>query len=76
MPNTFTPNGDGINDRFMENTDIEVYNSKGVLLYKGNEGWDGKYNGTDMPVDTYYYILLFYSENGIESKPGFITIIR
>lgn len=76
LPNTFTPNGDGINDRFMENTDIEVYNSKGVLLYKGNEGWDGKYKGTDMPVDTYYYILLFYSENGIESKPGFITIIR
>lgn len=76
LPNTFTPNGDGINDRFMEGTDIEIYNSKGILLYKGNEGWDGKYKGNDMPVDTYYYILLFYSENGIESKPGFITIIR
>jgi len=76
LPNTFTPNGDGINDLFMQGTDLEIYNVSGVVLYKGTEGWDGKYKGKNVPEDTYYYVVYFYTPDGAVSKPGYITLIR
>ncbi|MDE7073955.1 MAG: PKD domain-containing protein, partial [Odoribacter sp.] len=43
--NTFTPNGDGINDVFMGEFRIEIVNRNGLLIYKGENGWDGSYKG-------------------------------
>ncbi|MDR1667681.1 MAG: gliding motility-associated C-terminal domain-containing protein [Bacteroidales bacterium] len=57
LPNVFTPNGDGVNDLFLQNFNIEVYNRWGMLLYKGRDGWDGRYKGKLMPAGTYFYIL-------------------
>jgi gliding motility-associated-like protein len=57
LPNVFTPDGDGINDVFLPNFNIEVYNRWGMLLYKGRDGWDGRYKGKLMPAGTYFYIL-------------------
>lgn len=61
IPNAFSPNGDGINDRFFVNADqsvssinyLQVYGRWGGLLYEGlgitpndpNTGWDGMVNG-------------------------------
>lgn len=76
LPNTFTPNGDGVNDVFLQGVDMEVYNSNGVLLYKGDEGWNGTFKGAKVAIDTYYYVLKFFTPDGMVSKPGYITLIR
>jgi gliding motility-associated-like protein len=69
IPNGFSPNADGKNDvwqidnifQFPDNV-VEVYNRWGELLFM-SKGYaipfDGKYNGKDLPVGTYYYIIGF-----------------
>ena len=64
VPNTFTPNGDGINDGFFAYaTEIAefrllVFNRWGEQIYRTNElgpVWDGTYNGVESPIDTYVW---------------------
>lgn len=45
-PNTFSPNGDGINDYFMPGYQVRIVNRNGVEIYKGSDGWDGTYMGS------------------------------
>lgn len=66
----FTPNGDGINDRWViggiadyPNIELRVYNRYGVTVYSSiggydnDNGWDGTYNNEPLPAGTYYYII-------------------
>jgi gliding motility-associated-like protein len=63
----FTPNGDGINDRFViANIDaypvnsLQVFNKMGKLVFQAtnyHNEWDGLLNGKPLTSDTYYYIL-------------------
>ncbi|MBT6131887.1 MAG: T9SS type B sorting domain-containing protein [Flavobacteriales bacterium] len=65
--NIFTPNGDGINDRFRINSDcnifsysLAIYNRWGQLIhYTINPafGWDGFVNGEEASNGTYFYKL-------------------
>ena len=82
--NTFTPNGDGVNDTwYIENIDkypdnlVQVYNRNGHKVYEKtgylNE-WDGKYYGNDLPAATYYYIVDL--GDGSEPLKGNVTIVR
>jgi len=66
LPDVFTPNHDGVNDIFLEflekpnapeDFQLEVYTRSGVLLYKGNKGWDGTYKGKLMSQGTYLYVV-------------------
>ena len=75
-PNTFTPNGDGKNDIFMKGWHIQVYNRNGILLFEGNQGWDGTFNGRPVSNDTYFYVLMYMSSEGTKTKPGFVTLTR
>jgi gliding motility-associated-like protein len=83
--NTFTPNGDGINDLWTitgllsyPNCVVNIYNRNGELVYQSKgyaKPWDGLYKGSNLPVGTYYYIIDLNSNN----KPkvsGYIAIIR
>ncbi len=84
--NVFTPNGDGFNDYFeIENGErfpeimIEVYGRWGELLYSTrgyDEGnlWDGTSRGKDVPIGTYYYVIIPY--RGASPITGNVTIIR
>ncbi|MEY4114049.1 MAG: hypothetical protein RLZ76_742, partial [Bacteroidota bacterium] len=70
IPNGFTPNGDGINDKFVVvrpyNTQIElrVFDRNGVVVYQNlnySNDWNGvsnqkgAYFGKDLPNGTYFY---------------------
>jgi len=74
--NTFTPNGDGINDVFMPGWHLKVYNRNGILLYEGSTGWDGKYQGQLVSKDTYYYVMDYLTESGAKFKDGYVMVIR
>jgi gliding motility-associated-like protein len=84
IPNTFTPNNDGVNDlwtiQYLEDyphNHIQVFTRAGQLVYEHRgfyHAWDGKYKGKELPFDTYYYIL----EPGSSREPmtGYVTIIK
>ena len=64
VPNSFTPNGDGLNDYFkpegtqMKQFLLQIYTRYGDLIFTTedqNQGWDGTYNGKEMPSVTYIY---------------------
>jgi PKD domain. len=74
--NTFTPNGDGIDDVFMKGWRMKVYNRNGILLYDGIDGWDGTYKGKQASNGTYFYILYYNTESGIKTSSGYVTVVR
>ena len=74
-PNTFTPNGDGINDIYLVGWHIQVYNRNGFLMYEGKEGWDGTYNGKPVADDTYFVVIYDSAEKGTKFKTGYVTLI-
>jgi gliding motility-associated-like protein len=76
IPNTFTPNGDGINDYYLSGWLKKIYNRNGVLLYEGKEGWDGTYKGNPVANDTYFVVVFDSSETGASKKTNYVTVIR
>ena len=67
FPKFFTPNNDGTNDfwqvrginnQFQANSLIFIFDRYGKLLTKLNplsSGWDGTYNGANMPASDYWF---------------------
>ena len=74
--NTFTPNGDGIDDVFMKSWHIKVYNRNGILIYDGSDGWDGTYKGKPVSNDTYFFVVYYVSESGAKTNSGYVTVVR
>ena len=75
IPNTLTPNGDQLNDVFMKGNHVQIFNRNGILLYEGQDGWDGKYHNKYVSKDTYFYVLYFISEGRTKSKEGYIMVL-
>lgn len=86
FPDGFTPNGDGTNDTWVIDNiflfpqcEIEIYDRWGILLFRSvgyNTPWDGQYNGKDLPVGTYYYIIKLNDPMFQEAFTGPLTIMR
>jgi gliding motility-associated-like protein len=84
ITNSFSPNRDRFNDtwgvpglRFYEGVRIQIFNSGGSrLFYTENPDirWDGTYNGKEMPVGTYYWVIEVI-ETG-EIRRGVLNLIR
>ncbi len=84
IPNTFTPNGDGYNDRWeilsldsYPGSLLEVYSAAGQLIYRTQgyaKPWDGTNNGKPLPAGTYYYVI--DPKNGKKKIAGYVTLIR
>ncbi len=91
IPNSFTPNGDGVNDQFLPvlsggNEDITsfelfVVNRWGTTVFYSEDstiGWDGKFEGKKVPEGVYGYRLRIRSKYDAEAKEivGTISIIN
>jgi gliding motility-associated-like protein len=86
VPNAFSPNGDGMNDlwnvKYLEsyaNASVKVFSRYGEVVYQSIKGyskpWDGQFNGVNLPVGTYYYII-DPKTKGRKVISGAVTILR
>lgn len=73
IPNAFTPNEDGYHDKWefrnieqyigFYEIQVVVFNKSGMQVYEGkgynnsSVVWDGRRNGYDLPIGTYYYVV-------------------
>jgi gliding motility-associated-like protein len=92
IPNTFSPNNDGANDRFyprgkgLERIQaLRIFNRWGELVFEkrnfpandASSGWDGTYKGKTAATDTYIYMIDIICENAtIITYKGNVTLIR
>ena len=77
VPNVFTPNNDGVNDLFMPGYNLKIFNRHGIVLYNGQDGWDGYYKGRALDPDTYFYVLNYIDANQKNRvKTGYVTLER
>jgi gliding motility-associated-like protein len=87
VPNIFSPNGDGQNDKLYVNTIgvrefkvMKIYNRAGQKVFEttnASMGWDGTVNGVPQPLDTYIWVVEAVSKYGTPIKQnGLVTILR
>jgi len=89
FPRFFTPNNDGENEywqvkgldtRFYQHSNISVFNRYGKLLKvfsTATLGWDGTYNGINLPTEDYWYTMSLIDIDGNTSIfKGHFTLKR
>lgn len=88
LPNLFTPDGDGVNDRFGEVYGciypgylLRVYSRWGLLVFEstdGAQGWDGTFRDLPLPADTYGWVLEWLEDSGKGefTQRGSVTLLR
>jgi gliding motility-associated-like protein len=90
VPNSFTPNNDGVNDYFFPRQELsegvagftmQVFDRWGEKIFEttkaNGRGWDGKFNGKDQPQGVYIYIINVVLKNGrTEHYTGNVTLLR
>jgi gliding motility-associated-like protein len=89
VPNSFTPNGDGINDVFrpiiqdakLKDYRFMVFDRWGEEIYTTTDllgGWDGSVNGADPKTDVYVWRMLIRSDTDglIHEFRGHVTLLR
>lgn len=91
FPNFFTPNNDGINDRwsipgatqeFFKSVEIQIFNRFGKRLYvitlnNSEFGWDGTYQGLVLPSNSYWFQAKLVDLNDkVIEKIGNFSLIR
>ena len=85
IPNSFTPNADGLNDqfkvygKFITSYEMQIFNRWGEVLFSTNEidkGWDGTSKGKKMPVGNYaYWMRIKDLSNNEHIRTGSILIL-
>jgi len=88
IPNAFTPNNDGHNDKLwircgrpLEIEAFQIYDRWGKMVFETKDiaiGWDGRFKNKALPPDVYGYYLLFRCPDTGEKilKKGNVTILR
>lgn len=92
IPNTFSPNGDGVNDVFYPRgsglfsiRSFRIFNRWGEVMYEKNgfmpndasAGWDGRHNGQVLNTDVFVYTIEIICDNSsILTFKGNIALIH
>ena len=92
IPNTFSPNGDGINDQFYPRgsglfriKSLRIFDRWGELVFEktsflpndASSGWDGSYKGIKLNSDIYVYIMDIICDNSsILTFKGNIALLK
>ncbi|MDD5570187.1 MAG: PKD domain-containing protein [Bacteroidales bacterium] len=87
IPNSFSPNRDGLNDNFNASIDQEmkefkllIFNRWGELIFQTTsqiQGWDGKYEGEIVQIGVYVYRLVVTFDSGEEyDSIGSVNVLR
>ncbi|MDB5006131.1 MAG: hypothetical protein JWP45_524 [Mucilaginibacter sp.] len=84
IPNTFSPNNDGINDYWnidalvtYPESAVMVFDRYGQKVYQSTgyaKPWDGTLNGAALPQGTYYYIIDL--KNKTAQLSGWVLIVK
>ncbi|MBC7536289.1 MAG: gliding motility-associated C-terminal domain-containing protein [Ferruginibacter sp.] len=85
--NAITPNGDGINDKWLVTygnctgaANVKVYNRYGSPVFEAENyqnNWEGTYKGKPLPDATYYFVIDYKLSNGRNIiVRGDLTILR
>jgi gliding motility-associated-like protein len=88
VPNVFTPNADATNSTFnfisststYEIVKFNVFDRWGKIVFNTTtpgQGWDGQYNGQDMPQDTYIFSIIIRTPDGtLIEENGEVLLVR
>ena len=92
IPNTFSPNGDGMNDRFYPRgrgvfmiKSLRVFNRWGEMVFErlnfnpndASAGWDGKYKGKVLSPDVFVYVCEIVCDNNqLLNYKGDVTLLQ
>lgn len=87
VPNVFSPNGDGINDKlFINLVDVKelryfrIFNRYAKIVFETNNstiGWDGKFEGQLQQIDTYVWMAEVIDTGGNRIvQRGTVTLLR
>jgi gliding motility-associated-like protein len=85
LPNSFSPNGDGINETWQikglsnyPGSRLSIFNRYGAIVFEGGYNslpWDGRYKGKLLPIGAYFYVLTLKDKNNTNYK-GSIAILN
>lgn len=89
VPNSFTPDGDGLNDMFrpygegidFNNYTMQIFDRWGGLIYQSSNaerGWDGTYKGKTLSAGSYVWKIIAREKYGtvIHDNFGHVNLIR
>ena len=90
FPNSFTPNGDGVNETFrcyslcdFKKYELSIFDRWGERVYyteSPEASWNGKVRGKAAPSETYKYTLVYQSVDPFDQEEhqvkGSIYLIR
>jgi gliding motility-associated-like protein len=90
VPNSFSPNDDGLNDVFkpeaqkIRDYELTIYNRWGELVFQSaklSEGWDGTFDGKQAQTGVYLYQIVYKLRNEegtirLKTKEGTVQLIR
>jgi gliding motility-associated-like protein len=92
IPNTFSPNADGMNDVFYPRgkgifsiKSMRIFNRWGQVVFEkshfeandATSGWDGSFKGSKLDADVYVYIVEVLCDNSIIIPvKGNVTLLR
>jgi len=84
LTNTFSPNGDGVNDTWVipelksyRQVNVEIFDRDGKTLFKNSDpliGWDGKNRNGEIISGSYFYIITVRDLS--LTKRGVLTVIK
>lgn len=87
IPNSFTPNGDGVNDIFkpllfgsVVKFEFIIYNRFGEIIFKTNklnDGWQGNYKGNPQDSNMFLWVCKYqFKDEAEKTEKGAVMLLR